>query len=172
MAKHRNAVSCFCRVQNVASACNAGGSSSLHTRMNAAARLMQPLRCAATHFKTSHRFLHHARVKHTAHASTGTTSAAHSTARAPLQQHLHFLHATPRHTLHDPRSPAPRRPVHHVHTGRRGGQSKRRRIGRGLFDCPPCNILKYSSPTFGYIYLQPPLPSNRFCCKLRIEVLR
>ena len=67
-----------------------------------------------------------ARVKHTAHASTGTTSAAHSTARAPLQQHLHFLHATPRHTLHYPRSPAPRRPVHHVHTGRRGGQSTAR----------------------------------------------
>ena len=60
MAKHRNAVSVFCRLQNVASACNAGGSSSLHTRMNAAARLMQPLRCAATHLKTSHRFLQHA----------------------------------------------------------------------------------------------------------------
>ena len=67
-----------------------------------------------------------ARVKHTAHASTGTTSAAHSTARAPLQQHLHSPHATPRHTLHYPRSPAPRRPVHHVHTGRRGGQSTAR----------------------------------------------
>ena len=59
MAKHRNAVSVCCRLQNVASACNAGGSSSLHTRMNAAARLMQPLRCAATHLKTSHRFLQH-----------------------------------------------------------------------------------------------------------------
>ncbi len=60
MAKHRNAVSIVCRVQNVASACNAGGSSSLHTRMNAAARFMQPLRCAATHLKTCHRFLQHA----------------------------------------------------------------------------------------------------------------
>lgn len=60
MAKHRNAISVRCRVQNVASACNAGGSSSLHTRMNAAARLMQPLRCAATHLKTSNRFLQHA----------------------------------------------------------------------------------------------------------------
>ena len=60
MAKNRNAVSVPCRLQNVASACNAGGSSSLHTRMNAAARLMQPLRCAATHLKTSHRFLQHA----------------------------------------------------------------------------------------------------------------
>jgi hypothetical protein len=60
MAKHRSAVSVSCRVQYVASACNAGGSSSLHTRMNAAARLMQPLRCAATHFKTSNRFLQHA----------------------------------------------------------------------------------------------------------------
>ena len=60
MAKHRNAVSVFCRLHNAASACNAGGSSSLHTRMNAAARLMQPLRCAATHLKTSNRFLQHA----------------------------------------------------------------------------------------------------------------
>ena len=60
MAKHRSAVSVFCRLQNVVSACNAGGSSSLHTRMNAAARLMQPLRCAATHLKTSNRFLQHA----------------------------------------------------------------------------------------------------------------
>ena len=61
MAKHRNAVSVFCRLHNAGSACNAGGSSSLHTRMNAAARLIQPLRCAAsTHLKTSHRFLQHA----------------------------------------------------------------------------------------------------------------
>jgi hypothetical protein len=122
MAKHRNTVSVRCRVQNAASTCNAGGSSSLHTRMNAAARLMQPLRCAATHLKTSHRFLHRARVKHTAHASTGTTSAAHSTARAQLQQHLHFLHATPRHTLNHHLIPAPRH-VRHVRTGRRSDQS-------------------------------------------------
>ena len=60
MTNHRSAVSVFCRFQNVGSACNAGGSSSLHTRMNAAARLMQPLRCAATHLKTSNRFLQHA----------------------------------------------------------------------------------------------------------------
>ena len=60
MAKHRNAVSVPCRGQNAASACNAGGSSSLHTRMNAAARLMQPLRCAAPHLKTTHRLLQHA----------------------------------------------------------------------------------------------------------------
>jgi hypothetical protein len=60
MAKHRKAVSVFSRVQNVASACNAGGSSSLNKRINAAARLMQPLRCAATHLKISHRFLQHA----------------------------------------------------------------------------------------------------------------
>jgi hypothetical protein len=60
MAKHRSAVSDACRVYNVASACNAGGSSSLHTRMNATARLMQQLRCAAADLKTSHRFLQHA----------------------------------------------------------------------------------------------------------------
>jgi hypothetical protein len=47
MAKHRNDVAVLCRVQNVASACNAGGSSSLYTRMNAAAHLMQPLRSNA-----------------------------------------------------------------------------------------------------------------------------
>ena len=60
MAKHRNTVSVLCRVQNVGSACNAGGGSSLHTRMNATARLIQQLRCAATHLKTSNRFLQHA----------------------------------------------------------------------------------------------------------------
>ena len=59
MAKNRNAVSDSCRVQNVASACNAGGSSSLHT-INAAARLMQRLRCTATDLKISQRFLQHA----------------------------------------------------------------------------------------------------------------
>jgi hypothetical protein len=62
MAKHRNSVSFFCRRdQNAArDTCNAGGGSSLHTRMNAAARLMQPPRHAATHLKTSNRFLQHA----------------------------------------------------------------------------------------------------------------
>jgi hypothetical protein len=46
------AVPVQCRVQNVGSGCNAGGRSSLHTRMKAAARLMQPLRCGATDLKT------------------------------------------------------------------------------------------------------------------------
>ena len=123
MKKNRSAVSLLCHVPNpFGFARNAGGSSSLHTRMNCGARLMQPLRCAATNLKTSNRFLHHARVKHTARASTGTTSAAHSTSRAPLQQHLHFLHATPRHTLHHHLSPAPRHEGH-VHIGRRSSQS-------------------------------------------------
>ncbi len=63
-----------------------------------------------------------ARVKHTTHASNGTTSAAHSTSRAPLQPHLNSPHATPRHTLHNHLSPSPR-PVRHVHIGRRSGQS-------------------------------------------------
>ncbi len=126
MAKYRNAVSVICRPHNVASVCNAGGSSSLHTRMNPAARLMQPLRCAATHLKISQRLLQHASNKQGTQkkfASTGTKSAAHSTARAPLQPHLHSPDATPRHTLHDPPSPAQRRPKDHVNTGRRGGQS-------------------------------------------------
>ena len=62
MAKHRSAVSILCRAHNVVFACNSytGGSSSLHKRMNAAARLMQPLRCAATHLKTSKQLLQHA----------------------------------------------------------------------------------------------------------------
>ena len=78
MAKHRSAVSVFCRLQNVASACNAGGSSSLHTRMNTAARLMQPLRCAATDLKTSHRFLQHASNKQRTQA---VAQQAHRTAQ-------------------------------------------------------------------------------------------
>ena len=117
MAKHRYAVSVLYRIQNATTACNAGGSSSLHKRMNAAAAAMR------NNVTQNQPPIPAARVIHTAHASTSTASAAHSTPREPLQQHLHFLHATPRHTLHDPRSPAPRRPVHHVHTGRRGGQT-------------------------------------------------
>ncbi len=122
MTKHRNAVSVFCRVQNVASACNAGGSSSLHT-MNAAARLMQPLRCTATHLKTSQCLLQH----------VSNTQRTQALARQ-AQSHLHSAHATPRHTLHYPRSPAPRRPVHHVHTGRRGDQSTARGRHAGEHD--------------------------------------
>ena len=106
MAKHRSAVSVFCRFQNVGSACNAGGSSSLCTRMNAAARLMQPA-AMRSNAPQNHLPFPAARVKHTAHASTGTTSAAHSTARAPLMPHLHqFAHATPRHTLHHQQKPS------------------------------------------------------------------
>ena len=101
MAKHRSAVSVFCRFENVGSACNAGGSSSLYTRMNAAARLMQPLRCAATHLKTGHRFLHHASVKHTSHASTGKRSAQYSTRAAA---------AAPALSSRDPASHAPSPP--------------------------------------------------------------
>jgi hypothetical protein len=113
MAKHRNTISVRCRVQNVASACNAGGSSSLHQRITATARLMRLLRCAAAHLKTSQRFLQH------------TSNTQHNTSRAPLQLHLHSLHATPRHTLHNHLSPAPHT-VRHVHIGRRGGQSTAR----------------------------------------------
>jgi hypothetical protein len=84
---------------------------------------MQQLRCAATDLKTSQRFLQHASHKQCKQLpSTGTTSAAQSTARAPLQPHLHSLHATPRHTLHHHLSPAPRHEGH-VHIGRRGGKS-------------------------------------------------
>ena len=87
MAKHRNAVSVFCRIQNIAVVCNAGSSSSLHTRMNAAARLMQPLRCAAT-LRTSkpatvscstrqtHSTRKHWHDKRSAHHSTRAAAAA------------------------------------------------------------------------------------------------
>ena len=118
MAKHRNAVSVLCRVPNVASACNSGGGSSLHTRIkrysahDAAAAMRSNAPQNQPPFPA-------ARVKHTEHASSGASSAAHSRARAPLQPHLHSPHATPRHTLHHLHSPAPR-PVDHV--GRRGGQ--------------------------------------------------
>ena len=67
-----------------------------------------------------------ARVKRTAQASSGRRSAVHSTARAPLQPHLHFLHATPNHTLHHRPFPEISRPVEHVHTSRRWDQSTAR----------------------------------------------
>ena len=126
MQNHRNAVSFAGRLQNIGciTACNAVGSSSLYTRMNAAARLMQPLRCTATHLKISQRFLQHAsNVQHT----QALTRQRQRTARAPLQQHLHFLHATPRHALHNPRSTTshPYLP-YHAHTGRRGDESTAR----------------------------------------------
>jgi hypothetical protein len=125
MAKHRNAVFFPCRLQNVGSACNAGGSSSLHTRIkrysahDAAAAMRSDAPQNQPAFAAAH-------VKYREDASSGTTSAAHSTARAPLQPHLYSPHLTPRHTLHYPPSTAPCRPVDHVHTGRRGGQSTAR----------------------------------------------
>jgi hypothetical protein len=84
MAKHRNAVSVPCRLQNVASSCNAGGSSSLLIRMKAAARLMQPPQCAATDLKTSTRFLQHASItQHTqALARQAQRTAQHAAAAA------------------------------------------------------------------------------------------
>ncbi len=59
MDKNRSAVYVFFPVINVGSACIAGGSSSLHKRMNAATRLMLPLQCGATYLKTSQRLLQH-----------------------------------------------------------------------------------------------------------------
>ena len=82
MTKHRNAVSVICRLQNVFATCNAGGSSSQHTRMYIAARLMQQLRCAATHHKSSHRFLQHASNSQRTHALARTEErASHHTSR-------------------------------------------------------------------------------------------
>ncbi len=121
MAKHRNTVSVFCRLQNVVSACNAGGSSSLHTK-NERRGALDPAAAMRSNAPQNQQPFPAARVKRTAHASTGTTSAAHSRSGAPLQPHLHFLHATPRHTLHHHLSPAPRH-VRHVRIGRRSDQS-------------------------------------------------
>jgi hypothetical protein len=82
MAKHRSAVCDICRAsaQNVASACNTGGSSSLDTRMNSAARLMQPLRCGATDLIISVSCSTRDAVKLTEHART--TREVHSTLTA------------------------------------------------------------------------------------------
>jgi hypothetical protein len=88
MAKHRNAVSVSCRLQNVEPACNAGGSSSLHTIMNATARLMQTLQCAPTHLKTSHRLLHHA--SNTQRRQALARQAHRKPQHAPLQPHRFF----------------------------------------------------------------------------------
>jgi hypothetical protein len=128
MAKHKGAVSIFCRFQNVASvyksaacvhsykaeavsvcfrvqnaptACNAGGSSSLHTRMNAAARLMQLLRCAARHLKTSQCFLQHASHQGAGKHWHDKRSAQHSTRAAA---------AAPALSSRDPASHAPSPP--------------------------------------------------------------
>ena len=67
-----------------------------------------------------------ARVKLTAHACTGSNRGARTTSHEPLQQHLYCLHATPHHTPNYPPKPAPHRPAHHVHTGRRGDKSTAR----------------------------------------------
>ena len=82
MAKHRNAVSVNCRVKNVASACNAGGSSSLYTRMNAAARLIQPLQRRGTHLKINQRFLQQASYTHSARKHWHHKSSAQHSTRA------------------------------------------------------------------------------------------
>jgi hypothetical protein len=128
VANHVLAVSCSCRIRNVAGSnrffCNAGGSSSLHTRMKVAARLMRPLRCAATHLKSSHRLLQQASNTQRAQTVAGKAQRTAQHARA-LQPHLHFPRATPRHTLHHQLSPAPRT-VRHAYIGRRGGQSTAR----------------------------------------------
>ena len=123
VANHVFAVSCTCRIHNFAGF-NAGGSSSLHTRMKVAARLMRPLRCAATHLKSSHRLLQQASNTQRAQTVAGKAQRTAQLARA-LQPHLHFPRATPRHTLHHQLSPAPRT-VRHAYIGRRGGQSTAR----------------------------------------------
>jgi hypothetical protein len=88
MAKHRSAVSTTNRVLNADCTYGGVGSSSLHTRMNAVARLMQPLRCRIAQQRTlklatvscSTRQTHSARkhwhVKRSAQHSTRAAAAA------------------------------------------------------------------------------------------------
>ena len=99
MAKQRSAVSVFYRLQNVGSVFNAGCSSSLHTRMNVTARLMQPLRCAATHLETGYRLLQHAsNTQRTQALARQAQRTAHSTRAAA---------AAPALSSRDPASHAP-----------------------------------------------------------------
>ena len=119
MTKHRNAVSVFCRLHNVASACNAGGSSSLHTTMNAAARLMQPLRCAATHLKTSNRFLHHAsNTQRTQELARQAQRTAQHARRCSRTCTLHTRPRVTRSIIH-----AAQRPVVHTSSQVAGGEA-------------------------------------------------
>jgi hypothetical protein len=68
--------------------------------MNAAARLMQPLRCAATHLKTSHRFLQHA-------SNTQRTQALARQAQRTAQHSTRAAAAAPALSSRDPASHAP-----------------------------------------------------------------
>ena len=85
-AVENNFVAVLIGVQNVEFVCNVGGSSSLHTTMNTTARLMQPLRCAATHLKTSQRILQHVSThsarKHL-HDKRGAQHSTRAAAAAP-----------------------------------------------------------------------------------------
>ena len=80
MAYHGSAVSNSCRFTNAP--CNAGGSGSLQTRMNAAARLIQPLQRRRTHFKINQCFLQQASYTQSSRKHWhNKRSAQHSTAR-------------------------------------------------------------------------------------------
>ncbi len=80
IANYRSAVTVHGRLPNVGSVFNAGGSSSLHTTMNAAARLIQLPAAMRSNAPQNQPLFAAARVKHREDASSGRTSAAHSTA--------------------------------------------------------------------------------------------
>ena len=100
------------------------------------------LRCGAAHLKIIQRFLQHASIAQstTALARGARAEAAHSTARKPVQPHLHSSHAIPRHTLHHTHSPAPHHAAAHIHICRCSGQS----LARG------CNTAEHESHWHAY----------------------
>ena len=102
MTKHRNAVFVFCRLHNIASACNAGGSSSLPIRMNAAARLIQPLQWQLRTSKPS-----------TVSCSTSQTHSArkHWYDKRSAQHSTRAAAAAPALSSRDPASHAPSPPL-------------------------------------------------------------
>ncbi len=106
-AVENNFVAVLIGVQNVEFVCNVGGSSSLHTTMNTTARLlMQPLRCAATHLKTSQRILEHVSTHSARKHLHDKRIAQHSTRAAAAAPALSSRDPT----SHAPLSTQPRAP--------------------------------------------------------------
>ena len=101
MAKQPSAVE-----NNFVTVCYVGGSSSLHTTMNATARLMQPLRCAATHLKISQRILQHVSTHRARKHFYDKRIAQHSTRAAAAAPALSSRDPT----SHAPLSTQPRAP--------------------------------------------------------------
>jgi hypothetical protein len=121
MAKQQRHVGVFHCLKEAWFADNTGGGSGLKTKnekqnvVYRAAAIRS--NCHTTDLKIIQRFLQQA----------STTQSRQALAREAqpvrLRPHLHSARATARHALHHTLGPAPRRPVGHVHTARRSGQS-------------------------------------------------